>query len=110
VSLRDGCVAGYGVSANAQARDVGKVLNSARNYAQVPSAAVLRCTRKQLSSHSADSLRVRQSAVADQLTEEIKVRLNESGFDLLSFRLTQLAIGTLRSTELESTQDLSGQS
>lgn len=109
VSLRDGYVAGYGVSASAQVRDVGKALNSARNYAQVPPVAVLRSTRKQLSAHSADSLRARQSSIASQITEEIKARLDESGFELLSFRLTQLVVGTLRSTELKSTQDLSRQ-
>jgi SPFH domain / Band 7 family len=106
VSLRDGHVAAYGVSASAQVRDVRKALYSARNYAQVPPIAVLRCARKRLGAHSSDSLRSEQNAIASQITEEIKARLDESGFELLSFRLTQLVIGTLRSTGPEPTQAL----
>jgi hypothetical protein len=109
VSLRDGYVAGYGVSASAQVRDVRKALYSARNYAHVPPIAVLRCTRKRLSAHSADSLRARQNAIANEVTEEIKARLDESGFELLSFRLTQLIVGTPRSSDPEPTQDLTPQ-
>lgn len=110
VSLRDGHIAVYGVLASARVRDVRKAMYSARNYAHVPPAAVLRCTRKQLGAHSADSLRAQQSAIANQITEKIKARLDESGFELLSFRLTQLNIRTLRSSGPQSTQDLSQQS
>lgn len=109
VALQDGYVAGYGVSASARVRDVRKALYSARNYAHVPPAAVLRCTRKQLSMYSAHSLRAQQNAVVDEIAEQIRIRLDEAGFELLSFRLTQLVIGSLRAPEREPRQDLSRQ-
>lgn len=102
VSLQDGYVAGYSVSASAQVCDVRKALYSARNYSHVPPFVVLCCTRKELSAHSGDSLRVDQSAIENRIHAQVKARLDAAGFELLSFRLTRLVVGTLRNRELES--------
>lgn len=102
VCLQDGYVAGYSVSASAQVRDVRKAVYSARNYAHMPPFTVLSCTRKELSAHSADSLRGDQGSIVNRIGEEVKGRLAEAGFDLVSFRLTRLVVGTVRIPDSES--------
>lgn len=107
VSLQDGYVAGYGISGSVQVGDVRKALYSARNYAHVPPATLLRCTRKELSACSSEALRTQQNAIAGRIAEQAKARLEAAGFELLSFRLTQLVVGTLRQPEPQSKQNLS---
>ena len=97
VALQDGFAALYGFSASAQVRDIRKAIYSARNYSQVPVSVLLRCVRRNLNACSRSSFPLEKDAIVKRITDEAKARLEQSGFELLSFRLTQLAIGTTQS-------------
>lgn len=84
----------YGFSASVQVRDMRKAIYSARDYTQVPAALLLRCARQQIHLTSAASLRMGKDALGEKIAEAAKPRLQAAGFDLLSLRLTQLALGT----------------
>lgn len=94
--LPDGTTAVYGFTASAQVRDARRALYSARNYSQVPAAVLLRCLRHELSGSSGDSLRAGRESVAARLKQAAKTRLEADGFELLSFELTHLAVGSVR--------------
>lgn len=104
VALQDGFAALYGFSATAQVCDIRKAIYCARNYSQLPAAVLLRCTRLHLNASSKSALSVEKQAIVDRITKEAKARLEQSGFELLSFRLTQLAVGT---TQLPESQPAS---
>jgi regulator of protease activity HflC (stomatin/prohibitin superfamily) len=97
VALRDGFAALYGFSASAQIRDLRKALYSARDYTQVPPFILLRCARRELNFATSTSLRLEKEAAAQRISDTAKSRLAALGFDLLSFRLTQLQVGTQQS-------------
>ena len=94
VALRDGFAALYGFSASAQIHDLRKALYSARDYTQVPPFILLRCVRRELNAATSTSLRLEKEATAQRISDAAKNRLAALGFDLLSFRLTQLQVGT----------------
>jgi hypothetical protein len=96
VSLQDGFAALYGFSGSAQIRDLRKVLYCARDYTQVPAFTFLRCARHELNACTSGALKLNKDAVAQKISEDAKARLASSGFELLSFRLTQFAIGTVQ--------------
>lgn len=102
VALQDGFVALYGFSASAQVRDIRKAIYSARNYSQVPVAVLLRCTRRTLNACSRSSFPLEKVAIVKRITEEAKSRLDQAGFELLSFHLTQLAIGTTQPPQAQT--------
>jgi|GEM_PF-1954151 len=107
VNLQDGYVAGYGISGSAQVHDVRRALYSARNYVHVPAVTLLRCTRSELSACSSEALRTQQNAIIARVAGQAKARLDAAGFELTSFRLTQLVVGTLHQPEPQTKQNLS---
>jgi len=96
VALQDGHSALYGILASAQIQDIRKVISSARDYNHVPPAILLRCTRLHLNACSQSSLPMTKETVVNKITEDAKTRLHAAGFELISFRLSQLAIGTVK--------------
>jgi hypothetical protein len=94
VGLKDGLGALYGFSASVQVDDMRKAIYSARDYTNVPAAVFLCCARRHLSSCSGKTLGLEKDAVANGIAEDAKARLGKAGFSLISFRLTQLAVGT----------------
>lgn len=96
VALQDGFAAAYGFSASAQVTDIRKALYSARDYTQVPVAVLLRCTRRHLNACRGDSLKMGKEALVNRITEDAKSRLSKAGFELVSYRLGQLAVGTVQ--------------
>jgi SPFH domain/Band 7 family protein len=93
VALNDGFLALYGFSASVEVRDIRKAIYSARNYTEVPPSVLLRCTRRQLNACSGKSLNLDKDTVVNRITEDAKARLGKAGFNLVSYRITQLAIG-----------------
>ena len=94
VALPDGFAAMYGFSASVQVRDIRKAIYSARDYSQVPAAVLLRCARRQIHLTSSASLKMDREGIANRISQEAKAKLDAAGFDLASFNLPQLAIGT----------------
>ena len=93
VGLKDGFLALYGFSASVEVQDIRKAIYSARNFTEVPPAVLLRCTRKQLNGCSGRSINLEKDTVVNRISEDAKGRLSKAGFKLVSYRITQLAIG-----------------
>jgi hypothetical protein len=94
VTLSDGQTAVFGFSGSAEVREVRKALYSAPNYNQVPPYVMLLCSRAVLNEFSGGHIRLNQAAIEAEITKRSQLRLKEKGFELLSFRLTQLTIAT----------------
>jgi len=94
VALQDGLAALYGFSASAQVSDIRSAIYAARDYSQIPASVLLRCTRRHLNSCNSSSLKLEKEAIANRITTEAKTHLQKSGFELLSYQLGQLALGT----------------
>jgi SPFH domain / Band 7 family len=106
VALADGFAALYGFSASVEVRDIRKAIYSARNYTQVPPAVLLRCARRQLHLSSSSSIKVDKEGVANRISQSAKAKLADAGFELVSFRLPQLVIGTIQPTNPQTTPRL----
>lgn len=91
VALRDGSAALYSVSGAARVQDAKKAIYSAGNYNHVPAFVLLCSARLVLNSCAPSDLKAKD-AVAAQIVERAKPRLAAAGFELLSFRLTQMAV------------------
>lgn len=93
VTLQDGTSAVYGLLASVQMSDVRKAIYSARNYEQAANAALLRCTRLALNQRTSTQLRgIAQETLTREISADAKSRLAAAGYDLVSFRLTELSI------------------
>lgn len=92
VALRDGFAAVFAFSGAARVQDARKAIYSAANYNHVPSYVMLCCARLELNNCSAAQLKMRE-AVTERIVERAKSRLAAAGFELLSFRLTDLVVG-----------------
>jgi hypothetical protein len=92
VTLTDGQTAIYGFSASADVRDPHKTLYSAQNFSQVPAYVLLVCSRSVLNQRAGTDLKLSQNIIEAEISKLAKARLESQGFNLLSFRLTQLAI------------------
>jgi SPFH domain / Band 7 family len=103
VALADGFAALYGFSASVQVRDIRKAMYSARDYTQVPASVLLRCARRQMHLSSSSSLKIDKEAVTNLITQSAKAKLAAAGFELLSFRLPQLAVGTTQPVNPQTT-------
>ena len=104
VAMSDGAAVLYSFSASVQARDVRKVLCTARDYTQVPAAALLRCTRRHLHLCSASALKMDMDGIVNRISMESKARLDALGFDLISYRIPQFNIGSLQQTNPQAGQ------
>jgi hypothetical protein len=93
VSLKDGFLALYGFSASVEVQDFRKATYSARNPTEVPPSVLLRCTRRHLNACSGRSLNPEKDALLNRIAEDAKARLSNAGFRLVSYRITQLALG-----------------
>ena len=92
VALSDGLGALYAFSGSARVQDARKAIYSAANFNQVPSYVMLCCARRELNNCSAAQLKMRD-AVTERIVERAKPRLAAAGFELISFRLTEVAVG-----------------
>jgi uncharacterized membrane protein YqiK len=93
VTLQDGTSAVYGLLASVQMSDVRKAIYSARNYEQVANAALLRCTRLALNQRTSAQLRATsRETLTREISADAKSRLAPAGYELVSFRLTELSI------------------
>jgi len=104
VTLQDGFAAACGFSANAQVVDIREAVYSARDYTQIPAAVLLRCARLHLNASNANSLKMERDSIVKRMGEDAKVRLKKDGFDLISFRLGQLVIGTTQAPQSQPAQ------
>jgi hypothetical protein len=110
VALPDGFAALYGFSASAQVQDIRKAIYSARDYTNVPASVLLRCAKRHLNSSSAAAIKSGKDAIVARISEDAKTRLTAAGFSLISFRLTQLAIGSTQAPAPQTTPRLSSSS
>jgi hypothetical protein len=94
VSLADGSTAIYGFSGNAEVRDARQALDASQNYSQIPAYVLLCCTRLVLNGYAKNQVQIGQRAIEEEVVKRAKPRLAAQGFDLLSFRMTQLSIAT----------------
>ena len=93
VILRDGNSATFGILASARVAEVRKVTYAARNYNQLPTYIFLCTARSVLNGYTAKHLVERgKDALGDEITSHVKSKLGQQGFELLSFRLTQLSL------------------
>jgi hypothetical protein len=92
VALADGSTAIYGFVASAAVCDVMKAIYSSTNYTQMPAFATLCAVRATLNRLDTNQLGIGRAAIEEEITSECRSRLTTAGFELLSFRLTQLAI------------------
>lgn len=90
VALADGNTAIYGFSASVAVQDVRKVLYSSSNYTQMPAFVTLLTVRATLNQLQLSQLRIGQAAIEEAITSACRSRLEAVGFELQSFRLTQL--------------------
>jgi len=106
VGLQDGLAAQYGFSANVEVQNLRKAVYSARNFTNIPHATLLRCARRCLGVYSGKSIQFEKEAAISRITVEAGTRLNKAGFELVSFRLTELAVGTLQLPAMKNIPDL----
>lgn len=92
VALSDGQTAVFGFSGSAEVRDGRKALYCAQNYNQYPAYVMLVCSRAVLSECASGQAKINQPAIEAEMVKRAKLRLEEKGFSLISFRLTQLAV------------------
>lgn len=110
VALQDGFAALYGFSASAQVQDIRKAIYSARDYTNVPASVLLRCAKRHLNAASSAAIKSGKDAIVAGIERDARTRLNAAGFSLVSFRLTQLAIGTTQAPAPQTTPRLSSSS
>ena len=96
VGLRDGATAVYSLSGSARVEDVRKALYAASNYNHVPVFVLLCCARFVLSDCTGGQILASREAVVEQIVNRARPRLAAAGFELLSFRLTELSVGQQR--------------
>lgn len=110
VLLQDGLAVLYGFSASAQVTDIRSAIYAARDYSQIPISILARCTRRHLNACGSGNLKTEKDAIINRIMEEAKSRLQKSGFELLSYRLGQLALGTTQPPPAEPAPRLSSSS
>jgi len=91
VSLADGATAIFGFTASAQIQDVKKALYASGIYSQIPAFVTLCVVRSVLNHSRADAVRTEQVALAEQVILLSREKLASTGYELLSFRFTQLS-------------------
>lgn len=92
VGLEDGAIAVYGFAASAQVGDVRKALYASANYTQIPAFISLCIARRLLNQCRTNQIVVGRAALEDEIASSCRSRLAAAGFDLISFRFTQLGI------------------
>jgi regulator of protease activity HflC (stomatin/prohibitin superfamily) len=90
--LKDGATAAFGILGSARITEARKAIYSARNYNQIPAFVFLCCTRAALNGLPAAQLADCKEKLADQIISKARSRLAASGFELLTFRFTQLSV------------------
>lgn len=92
VGLKDGTAAQYSFSATAQINNARKAAYASTNYTQVPAYVLLTSVRYVLNTSSSSELKINRDSAISQIMDRARPRLAGAGFDLLSFRVSQLAI------------------
>jgi hypothetical protein len=90
VVLADGATVVYSFSASAEVRDVKKAIYASTNYTQLPAFVTICAARGALNRSQTDQIRAGQAALTEEVSAQCRSRLAEAGFDLLSFRFTQM--------------------
>lgn len=107
VALQDSSAALYGFSASAQVQDIRKAIYCARDYTHVPTFILLRCARRHLNGCSGAAIKLEREAIISRIGEDAQKRLAALGFSLISFRMTQLLVGTSPQQAPQTTPRLS---
>jgi regulator of protease activity HflC (stomatin/prohibitin superfamily) len=92
VTLQDGGVAIYSLSGSARVSDVRKALYAARNHDHIPVFVFLCCARYVLNSCTTAEVRTGKDAIVEKIIGRARPRLGNGGFELVSFRLTELSV------------------
>jgi hypothetical protein len=92
VALADGAIAVYGFTSSAQVCDAKTALYASATYTQVPAFVILCATRKLFNGCRSDQLGAGRSAIEEEMIGLCRSRLATAGFELKSFRLTELRI------------------
>lgn len=92
VALADGGTAFYGFSASAQVCDVKKATYASANYNQMPSFVTLCVTRAVLNQYQSSQLGIGRATAEEEIVGGCRSRLAAAGFELVSFRFTQLHV------------------
>jgi hypothetical protein len=90
VGLRDGTSAQYSFSGSAGVCDTRKAIYSSYNSNLIPAYVLLCCTRFVLNLSTSSQVKFQKDAILEQISERAKPRLAAAGFELLSFRISQL--------------------
>lgn len=96
VILRDGSSALYSLSASARVENAQKALYAASNYNHVPAFILLCSARFILNESTSAYLLSSRDAVVSQIVTRAKPELQAAGFELLSFRLTEVSLAQQR--------------
>lgn len=92
--LRTGLTPSFGVLGSARVTSARKAIYSARNYNQMPAFILLGCTRSVINGLTVQQLEEGKEKIAAEVISRATPRLQAAGFELISFRLTQLTIPT----------------
>lgn len=99
VSLPDGTTVIYGFIASAQVRDVKKAIYASANYNTVPAFVTLCVARRVLGQCQSDAIKTGKATLTDEILTVSRSLLAASGFELLSFSLTELTIAPSASSK-----------
>ena len=91
-ALTDGATAVYGFTGSAQVVDAQKALYCAVNYHEMPAFVLMCCARSVLNCKSSSGLVASQAAIVEEIMERARPRLSAAGFQLLTFRMSQLGL------------------
>jgi uncharacterized membrane protein YqiK len=94
VILADGAAVVYGFTASAQVVDVKKATYASSNYNHLPSFKTLCAVRAALNHCKASRIVAGRAEIQEEIAANCKSRLAAVGFELLSFRITQLNIAS----------------
>jgi uncharacterized membrane protein YqiK len=94
VSLADGSMAFYGIAASARVCDARKAIYASTNYNDVPLFVALCDARSILGRCTRSELAKGRARVEQEMIEACQLRLASVGFELVSFRISELSVAT----------------
>lgn len=95
VSLPDGTMVIYGFTASAQVHDVKKAIYASATYTMLPAFVTMCVTRGVLGQCQSGAIKTGKAALSEEILAAARSRLAASGFELLSFALTELSIAPI---------------
>lgn len=92
VTLANGSVAVYSISAGASVEDARKAIYRARDYEHVPGFLLLGAARRVLNSKAPGALVAGREGIEKEIVDSVTPRLADAGFSLDNFHMAQLSV------------------